>query len=668
MSYSNSIVKAGSRPSWKCALLVLALAATLATQGGCGNANGSATKITGAAADNSSQWSSDLFKFALDNLNHLEDNDCQEMLHSTQMRGFALEHPEEFPGVLPPDALLQSWPEPDMLRQVRDRLNQWVDTQVKPAPEKPDPMLAALPPDLAKLPMLADLGQVHFTAYDSYMLMEAVWLRDAARSKWAGGNSNDELLVARSLFDWTLRNIQINYDKPERVPLVPWEVLFLGHGTAWERAWTYILLLRQRHIDAAVLALPPYEYTGNPPAVKPQAGKEALKPWCIGVLIGAKEKKLYLFDPQLGLPIPGPRGIVADKSGQLDVEPATLDQVVANPKLLDAMSLGPDAPYWARKADLKRVVALVEASPIYLSPRAKRVESRLTGKDGIVLNAEPSQQKTHFEAAGVSDVRLWELPYTTLKRRLALNPMQVMGRLLAYKPFMSSLSGSTVAPLYKGRILHLKGKLFNEREAIAYYQRARPRYASVAEEAPKRQKSLLDYLRMQREAEGHKLTPPELNSLTQLSIQETQRNAEIIVQGKLAASYWLGLIEFDAGKAAAEAGESAKAQDYYAAALDYFRKRTLQFGPQAVPWATGAHYNIARTLEADGQRQQAIKEYETDVPLRDNMGNLVLYNDEGNRLRARWLTEVGGEKNKKSEETKGEKGSKAKTMLGAPLR
>ena len=62
--------------------------------------------------------------------------------------------------------------------------------------------------------------------------------------------------MARSLFDWTIRNIQADDDSPDRVPQVPWETLFLGHGTKWERAWTYILLLRQRGIDAALLAVP----------------------------------------------------------------------------------------------------------------------------------------------------------------------------------------------------------------------------------------------------------------------------------------------------------------------------------------------------------------------------------------------------------------------------
>ncbi|MEI8374773.1 MAG: hypothetical protein WCJ35_18265 [Planctomycetota bacterium] len=590
--------------------LLLALIACLAAQSGCGPVGGSQTKITNRKADASSQWSDDLFSFSLENLNHLEDNDCEEMLRSTQQRLAALQRSHTAPEKLPSDALLASWPEPDMLRQVVSRLNQWVDTQEKPAESKPDPMLATLPANLAKLPMVENLGQVQFTAYDGYMLMEAVWLRDASRSKWAGGSSADELHVACNLFDWTVRNIQADYDTPQRVPQVPWETLFLGHGTTWERAWTYILLLRQRGIDAALLALP-----GEGSTPEKKLSEESLKPWCVGVLIGDKEKNLYLFDPKLGLPIPGPHGIAADKSGRLDVHPATLDQVAANPKLLDRLALGSDAPYWAKKADLKRAVVLVEASPLYLSPRAKRVESRLTGEQRLVLNAEPSQQAARFKAAGVSDVRLWNLPYTTLQRRLALEPDAVIQRLLAYVPFMSSPG----APLYRGRIMHLKGRYFGEREAIAYYQKARPRNQAVAEDLSKFAKVAYESLLIQRKSQGGDLTPAEEEDLKQEAARQAQQLVGAIIQGKLAASYWLGLIQYDLGE--------------LTAARDYFSVRTLQFGERDCFWATGAHYSIARTLEASGERQKAIDEYESNIFLRNDSGNLV---------RARWLKERDG--------------------------
>ena len=65
----------------------------------------------------------------------------------------------------------------------------------------------------------------------------------------------DDLERAKNLFDWTVRNIQLEPDDPNRIPQFPWETLLFGRGTATERAWVFILLLRQLDIDAAVLAV-----------------------------------------------------------------------------------------------------------------------------------------------------------------------------------------------------------------------------------------------------------------------------------------------------------------------------------------------------------------------------------------------------------------------------
>ena len=260
----------------------------------------------------------------------------------------------------------------------------------------------------------------------------------------------------------------------------------------------------------------------------------------------------------------------------------------------------------------------------------------MTGEQKLVLNAEPSQQAARFKAAGVGDVRLWDLPYTTLQRRLALEPNAVFQRLWAYVPFMSSPG----APLYKGRIMQLKGRFFDEKEAIAYYQKARPRNQAVEDEMPVIAKESFEALSRQFKPNDRDLSPAETNMLKQEADLQARLVVSAIIQGKLAASYWLGLIQYDLGE--------------YEAALDYFRVRTLQFGERGVFWATGAHYNIARTLEAGGQRQKAIHEYES---------NILLRNDSGNLIRARWLKELDGgvqkpdekkAEEKKIEETKAE--------------
>ena len=171
-------------------------------------------------------------------------------------------------------------------------------------------------------------------------MQEAVWLHNISR--WARGDAIDDLERAKSLFDWTVRNIQLEPDDPNRIPRFPWETLLYGQGTASERAWVFILLLRQLDIDAAVLAVDegrgardegreekgekrgekgegkdnknapgPEKATENKKnAPGPRSGGEKaeknLQPWCVGVLI---EGNVYLFDPLLGLPIPAPNGV-----------------------------------------------------------------------------------------------------------------------------------------------------------------------------------------------------------------------------------------------------------------------------------------------------------------------------------------------------------------------
>jgi hypothetical protein len=87
-----------------CAALLLALIVALVAAGGCGPAGGTQTKITNRTADTSSLWSEDLFSFALENLNHLEDNDCEEMERATQQRLLALKQPKAALGMSAPNA------------------------------------------------------------------------------------------------------------------------------------------------------------------------------------------------------------------------------------------------------------------------------------------------------------------------------------------------------------------------------------------------------------------------------------------------------------------------------------------------------------------------------------------------------------------------------------
>jgi hypothetical protein len=603
---------------------------------GCGGCHRSTTPQGSKEASSAiaaAEYRDEMLLYAIDNLNRLEDFDSGDALHEI-LRRFDpqnMEKPDTADRRV--DLLLAAWPQPEMFHQVVDRLNQWVRAQQPPADWKVDPMTAELPKPLDELPQVKNLAQMEFSPFDGFALQEAAWLRDV--SVWAKGDGLDDLDRAQSLFDWTIRNVQLDVDHPNRIPQFPRETLLFGHGTASERAWLFILLLRQLDIDAALLAIDEGREergegkaeggegkglgTSVPSKSKPKKPTSAqpdktvakrqtarlLRPWCVGVLI---EGQVYLFDTVSGVSIPAPNGVKLDEAGQLAIRPATLAQVVADDKLLRRMDYDESHEYGVKSSDLKGVTALLEASPPYLARSMKAIQSQLSGARKMVLSASPSEQAKRWKAARVDDCRLWLLPYSTLHLRSHIDwrvyqvwMKDVIPLYLVYEEKQSTRTRAAskdplevedsqgprvsqtvahAAPLYKGRVLYLKGKLTGDEGAIHYLQIARP----------------------------------SLRSLAMSSADEGEKQAKL--WAKQDASYWLGLIQYQRGN--------------YPAAIEYFMKYTIEAYPNG-PWTPGARYNLARTYAAKGETMRAILLYGSSSAFPGYEGDL---------LRAKWLREL----------------------------
>lgn len=542
------------------ATLLLSVAAAILTAGlGCRESapmlddQNSATEV--------SEYSEELFAVAMDNLGRLE-----------QFRSG------------------------EMLQEIVERLNQWASVQTPPAGWRPDPLLETLPEPLRELPMLAELDALQFPRYDGSVLQQAVWMRNVAR--WARGEKLDDLTRAMRLFDWTVRNIQLDsFEEPSAeagatLGRLPWETLLLGHGDVLERAWVYIELLRQEGIDAAMLALPRKEAA---------ASSDALRAWAIGVLI---EDEVFLFDPVLGLPIPGPDGVYLDSDGRLAIRPATLDEAASDPEVLKRLALDESTPYPIGSDDLDGAVVLIAAGPSELSQRMALVESHLAGEQKLVLTVDASGQGERFAATPrIAGARLWTKPYITLAQQLLLgdNPQAVQHRFAEMAPFHVGPD----APLWKARILHFKGEFVGENGATQYYQLARPPNSQLAAFADMFYRSL-------------KTAQPEANDaeLRQMAEQRAAMEKPVFVRAKQNASYWLGLLAYE--------------QEVYPAAIDYLATRTLEASPDG-PWTHGARYNLARTFEAAGELDRAVSQLASDPLSPSRHGNL---------LRARWLAEL----------------------------
>jgi len=389
-------------------------------------------------------------------------------------------------------------PDEQALKQIVDRLNQWSRQSNASSDWQLDPLLKTLNSDLLNHQTLAPrlsaeaLGKTNFEPHHGRLLQEAVWLRNISR--WAPGNRFDDLGRAEGLFDWTVRNIQLEADEAAPVRR-PWQVLLHGRGTANQRAWVFALLCRQQGLDVAILT-------------SAEATEPATRFELPAVLI---EKQLYVFDARLGLPIRGADGQSI----------ATLEQLRNDDSLLRRLDLS-DAPYPLTSAALQNVTANIVADTFELSQAAYRLERKLPRDNRIALSVVPSTLSASFEALpGVATVRLWDVPLETLRDQVNLGRAARRAEKTAFEPFVWR------PKLWLARVLHFHGRRRGDDNA----------------RSPSKQEPIDDH----RDATALYKSPevrPALRDIARASADK--RRIDTISQTY--AAYWLGLLLFDDGK------------------------------------------------------------------------------------------------------------------------
>ena len=308
--------------------------------------------------------------------------------------------------------------------------------------------------------------------------------------------------VAGQLFDWTIRNLQLE-EEPNPQTAGPrrfvTEILELGRATARARLGV--------HLAAAA--------TGARRSHAGRAGRRrgpTPREWVPAIVT---DDGLYLFDPLLGLPIPGPA----------ERPVATLSEVAADDALLRKLDLSSQRKYPFAADELQAVVACVEASPAYLQRRMKLVETKLTGQSKVVLSAQPEQIAKRLAGNTlVKEVRYWTLPYEVFESRSqppsARRPPASAQELIVFQ---------AVPSLLRARELQFKGDFDGEKGAKAYYLRSR--------------------------RSDQNLAHPDLHPLER----------KLWTEAKQDASYWLGLVAME--------------QKSYSIAADFFARRTLELTP-----------------------------------------------------------------------------------------
>ncbi len=236
---------------------------------------------------------------------------------------------------------------------------------------------------------LSELEMSHYTRLDNHHLFRCFLMRDAAKALEVKGVRGKTGTAARETpldqavraFAWVMREVRLRDGDSANAP--PSYVVRRGTGSAMERALIFADLLEQ---------------LGNPETPEPELlafllflpnGSGVPRLWTCGVLAGASQE-VYLFDPALGLPLPGPKGEGI----------ATLAQALAMPDVLAQMNLDdkhryPVAMEQARKAQAQLVCPLSA-----LSPRMRYLQDKLLGPAlRVRLAYDAARAKARVETA-----------------------------------------------------------------------------------------------------------------------------------------------------------------------------------------------------------------------------------------------------------------------------
>ena len=444
---------------------------------------------------------------------------------------------------------LDDFDEQRAYEQAFDRLAQWAQAALAdPGDWRPDPLVAALPERLRD----GIEGRLAAGTFDALGDVRAVrdrrWLADIAAACRADGR--DDVAVAERLFAWVVRCLALVGDPPmvptDATPGTRWfalgEVLLSGRGSAAQRSWVFLELLRQAGIDGVMLAT--------------SSGDAAdIRPWIPAAVI---EGEAYLFEPTYGMPVPGRRGRVA-----------TAREAAEDEAVLAALSL-PDRPYPVKARDVAALTVLVPADEWTLSRRMHGLDRVTLPRHGIRLAGDASATGRWAAAAlpgGDRPVSLWTFPFETEARRRTGGAalQEALVRDLAPLSVVTVTNGGrgprTTRPLFAARVREFRGVFDGPDGAKAAYLAARP------------SKDVLQ------------------RAVAEVPAEQAAAVERLYRQMKEDATYWLGLVTLGEGQPEA--------------AIDYLQRMTLDAAPDS-RWTDAARTNLGRALAELGRIDEAV--------------------------------------------------------------
>ncbi|MGI9454958.1 MAG: hypothetical protein ACR2NU_00255 [Aeoliella sp.] len=464
-------------------------------------------------------------------------------------------------------------PSPDKLslERIVERLNRWLRQSSSEVVWRAPALLATLPDefrDAEQLQLFTStdaLGRNAFSlpteelratqamAYEGRLLQEATWSRDI--SAWVGSGEVETLPRVEKIFDWTVRNLQLDFNTELQPAHRPWQSLVSGHATAEGRAWVFAQLCRQQNVPVVIVrpALAADTDAADTDAADTDAADtddadtDAVGVWWCGALVG---KKIHLFDPVLGLPLPGPEG-----------SPATLAQLREDPTLLRQFDL-PDDPYPAGAESLASLTAQIVAGPFSLTRRAALLEERLTASARLALRVDADVIAASVkENADIAEAQLWEYPYQILLEQLNQRRGRRTRAAIEFEPFVYR------PRLWKARMLHFRG-----------------RQGMQSDDSRGDIATQIDDHRDAGRLYTHKNVRPRTSDIAQQQSADARR---AWTKAKENATYWLGLLCYDRNE------PTVAINDW------------LEPAAMTEMWRQGARFNHARALEQLGKPADA---------------------------------------------------------------
>ena len=252
---------------------------------------------------------------------------------------------------------------------------------------------------------LAEVGSTVFTPLDGRHLDSCLLFRSAAKQLEVSDLSGPGGKVARQTpldratagFEWVMRQVRLapvqEGDESEEAPAAA--VVRRGAGLSFQRALVFLALLEQFSVEDGANGLQ------GCLVFCPNADKRE-RFWGCGVVVGGRPDAIYLFDPRVGLPVPGPDGKGV----------ATLAQARSNPKVLAQWKAGilpyDVTPEQAASATFEVVVPLSAAAP-----RMRYLQDTLLRER--VLDEQPLPPPVLVRLAEDVDARLSSLRHAVVK-------------------------------------------------------------------------------------------------------------------------------------------------------------------------------------------------------------------------------------------------------------